>query len=536
MQPLISTPKDTAIPDLRGQVRHHIARRNLAGAQQVCLRAVEADRSNPEAHFLLGIVSAELQKFGNAIEFIEAAIQLDDGKADYHAHLARCLSLMHRDTEARSAVDRALSLDPEDALTLDTIGVVYSRLSDHERAVNVFRKAVTAQPNNAGFQFNLGSSLKFLGEFEAAEQAYESAISAQPKLYKVHSALAQLKQQTTEANHIERFEALLENAGDDVRGELYLRHALAKEYDDIEHYDKAFEHLLAGNSRLRAGLKYDIEDDRALFECVEDLFTEGVFNGPCVGYSTTEPVFIVGMPRTGTTLTERILSSHSAVFSAGELKNFSLELKRASGTGSNKVLDTETFQKGMEVDFAALGKSYVESTRPTTGTIPHFTDKLPLNFLYIGFIHLALPDAKIICLRRNPMDACLSNFRQLLALTDSPYYNYSYDLLDTGRYYILFDRLMEHWRRVLPGKVLEVQYEELIADQEAQSRRLIKHCCLEWEDACLEFEKNRAAVATASAVQVREPIYTRAVDRWRHYEKHLAPLRELLEQSGIEVA
>jgi hypothetical protein len=134
------------------------------------------------------------------------------------------------------------------------------------------------------------------------------------------------------------------------------------------------------------------------------------------------------------------------------------------------------------------------------------------------------------------MDACLSNFRQLLALTDSPYYNYSYDLLDTGRYYILFHRLMEHWRRVLPGKVLEIQYEELVEDQEAQSRRLIEHCGLDWEDACLTFEKNRAPVATASSAQVREPIYTRAVERWRHYEKHLAPLRELLEQSGIEVA
>jgi hypothetical protein len=161
---------------------------------------------------------------------------------------------------------------------------------------------------------------------------------------------------------------------------------------------------------------------------------------------------------------------------------------------------------------------------------------MPFNFFNIGFIHLALPDAKIICLRRHPLDACLSNYRQLFALTDSPYYHYSYDLLDTGRYYILFHRLMEHWRRVLPGKVLEIQYEELVEDQEAQSRRLIEHCGLNWEDACLTFEKNRAPVATASSAQVREPIYTRAVERWRHYEKHLAPLRELLEQSGIEVA
>lgn len=531
-EPLIL--EEGEITNLRGQVRHHLARRNPAGAQQVCLRAVKVDRSNPEAHYLLGIVSAELGKFGNAIEFFRAAIQRDDSKAEYHAHLARCLSLTDRDTEARGAVDRALSLDPEDPLTLDTIGVVYSRLRDHKRAVDAFRKAVDAQPNNAGFQFNLGSSLKFLGAFEDAAQAYESAISARPTAYKVHSALSQLKQQTFDDNHIERLEALLEKTGDSVPGELYLRHALAKEYDDIGRYDRAFEHLSAGNRRLRAGLRYDIEDDKTLFECIEDLFTEEAMHTPPRDHATAEPIFIVGMPRTGTTLTERILTSHSAVFAAGELKNFSLELKRASGTRSNKVLDTETLRKGMEIDFAALGKAYLESTRPATGATPRFTDKLPLNFLYIGYIHRALPDAKIICLRRNPMDTCLSNFRQLFGVEFS-YYNYAFDILDAGRYYVLFHRLMEHWRRVLPGTVLEVQYENIVADQETESRRIVAFCGLEWEEACLRFEKNTAAVATASSVQVREPIFTTAVARWRRYARQLQPLRDLLESEGIPI-
>jgi hypothetical protein len=240
------------------------------------------------------------------------------------------------------------------------------------------------------------------------------------------------------------------------------------------------------------------------------------------------------MPRTGTTLTERILTSHSCVFSAGELKNFSLSLKRASGSRSNVVLDTETLRQGMEVDFESLGKSYLDSTRPATGHTPHFTDKLPLNFLYIGFIHLALPDAKIICLRRNPLDTCLSNFRQLFDVNFS-YYNYAYDIMETGRYYVLFHRLMEHWQRVLPGKILEVHYENLVADQETESRRIVEHCGLEWEEACLAFEKNTAAVATASAVQVRERIYTTAVGRWRRYEAQLQPLRDMLESENMPI-
>jgi tetratricopeptide (TPR) repeat protein len=520
--------------DLRGQVGHHLAKRNLAGAQQVCLHALKVDRDNPEAHFFLGIISSELGKFGNAIEFIESALSYDDSRAEYHAHLARCLSLMNRDTEAREAVDRASALNPEDALTLDTIGVVYSRLRDHHRAAETFRRAVAKQPTNPGFQFNLGSSLKFLGEFDAAEAAYEQAINANPRVYKVHSALSHVRRQTPERNHIERLEGLLDEIGDDVGGELYLRHALAKEYDDIGRYGKAFEHLSSGNARRRRNLDYSIENDEKIFESVERLFSTESINNARPGNPTTEPIFIVGMPRTGTTLTERILSSHSAVSSAGELKNFSLALKQEAGTASQVVLDTETLEKGMAVDFEALGTAYLESTRPLTGSAQHFTDKLPLNFLYIGFIRLALPNARIICLRRNPLDTCLSNFRQLFDV-DFSYYNYACDIMETGRYYVLFDRLMAHWQQVFPGKILEVHYEKLVADQEGESRRVIEFCGLEWEEACLAFEKNRAAVATASSVQVREPIFTTAVDRWRRYEEQLLPLREMLEAEGIEV-
>jgi tetratricopeptide (TPR) repeat protein len=530
----IVTLTNTDITDLREQVQHHLARRNLAGAQQACLNALTTDRDNSEAHYLLGIVSAELGKFVNAAEFIEKAITLDDSQADYHAHLARCLSLLNRDTEAQTAVDRAIKLDPPDPLTLDTIGVVCSRLGDHDRAIDVFRRAAAKQPTNPGFQFNLGSSLKFLGAFDEAEDAYESAIAANPKLYKVHSALSHLRRQAPDRNHIDRLEGLLKTVGENVDGELYLRHSLAKEYDDTGHHDKAFEHLSAGNRRRRRTLNYDIEYDRKLFECVEALFSEDAIRSARPGHGTEEPIFVVGMPRTGTTLTERILTSHSSVFSAGELKNFSLSLKRASGSRSNVVLDTETLRQGMEVDFESLGKSYLDSTRPATGHTPHFTDKLPLNFLYIGFIHLALPDAKIICLRRNPLDTCLSNFRQLFDVNFS-YYNYAYDIMETGRYYVLFHRLMEHWQRVLPGKILEVHYENLVADQETESRRIVEHCGLEWEEACLAFEKNTAAVATASAVQVRERIYTTAVGRWRRYEAQLQPLRDMLESENMPI-
>ena len=434
----------------------------------------------------------------------------------------------------RGAVDRAAALESDRALTLDTIGVVLSRLGNHNKAVQVFQKAVDADPANPGFAFNLGSSLKFLGDFDAAENAYESAISASPRFYKVHSSLAQLRRQTPEKNHIQRLEALLSNVRDDLNGELHLRHALAKEYEDIGEYDKAFENLKVGSRKKRAKLKYSVNDDRKLFACLESLFNDQSISGPSAGHATAEPIFVVGMPRTGTTLTARILTNHSAVYSAGELHNFSLSLKRATGTRSNVVLDIETLQRGMDLDFAALGETYLESTRPATGHTPHFTDKMPLNFMYIGFIHLALPNAKIICLRRNPLDTCLSNFRQLFGV-DFSYYNYAYDLADVGEYYIRFHQLIEHWQSILNDKILEVRYEAIVADQESATRRMLDHCGIEWEDACLAFDENLAPVATASSVQVRQPLYDSAVARWRRYEKHLGPLKELLEGAGIQV-
>ncbi|MCE3285789.1 MAG: sulfotransferase family protein, partial [Steroidobacteraceae bacterium] len=243
---------------------------------------------------------------------------------------------------------------------------------------------------------------------------------------------------------------------------------------------------------------------------------------------------VVGMPRTGTTLVERMLSSHSQVASAGESQNFGVLLKRATGTRSPTVLDPETIARANQVDLAAVGREYAERTRPASDK-PRFVDKLPLNFFYLGHVARAVPGARVVVLRRHPLDTVVASYRQLFATT-MPYYEYAYDLRDATRYWLAFDALMAHWRSVLPGRILEVEYEALVQQPERTLAAVLQHCGLGWEPACLEFERNPDAVATASAVQVRRPLYASSIGRWRRYEAHLAPVFEILSAGGMDVA
>jgi hypothetical protein len=281
-------------------------------------------------------------------------------------------------------------------------------------------------------------------------------------------------------------------------------------------------------------LPYTFASDAANFDAIEASWpavSQASANEP----SLDAPIFVIGMPRTGTTLVDRILSSHPDVESAGELQAMPLAVKRAAGTRTRTVLDPESIAAASHADMGAIGRDYLRIAhhhrRELTG---RFTDKFPGNFQYAGFIARSLPSATIVCLRRNPMDTVLSNFRNLFATT-SRYYDYSYDLLDIAAYYVRFDRMMAFWRDALPGRVLELRYEELVADQEGQSRRLLDHCGLVWSDACLSFHTNNAPVSTPSAAQVRRPIYSDSVARWKQHAEVLAPVRRFFENAGIAV-
>jgi Tfp pilus assembly protein PilF len=521
---VISEPRSLAIDAFN--------RRNWPVTLDAARQALQNGPHDAGMHYIAGVACMELQMLAHALQHLRQATRLDAKRAEFVVQLAKALSMARLQGEALIAADHAAGLAPTDPAALDTLGVVYTQSNAHRKAATMFRQAAALVPNRATFRFNLATALVAIGEMDEAGQQLEACLSLEPRFWKAHLTLAQLRRCTPSRNHVARLQGLLTECGDN-HARMYLHLALAKELEDLDDYAGAFDHLCSGKQAGGAGRGYTIGRDEAIFDALRLAFPRPATVAP--GDPGEEPIFVFGMPRSGTTLVERIISSHPDVHSAGELQNFGVVLKRLSGSATPLMLDPDTIDRASRVDPATLGRDYVASTRPATGHARRFVDKLPHNFLYAGFIAQALPNARLICLRRDPLDTCLGNFRQLFAQS-SPYYDYSFDLLDTGRYYVLFDRLMAHWRQVFPGRILELDYEALVDSQEASSRKLLEFCGLPWDDACLRFHRNPQPVATASSAQVREPIHRGFIQRWRRYEAQLAPLRALLREAGIDPA
>jgi tetratricopeptide (TPR) repeat protein len=509
--------------------RAALGRGDAAGARAQAVAVARLFPDQAEAHFLIGLAEAAEGRVSAGIGHLQRAIALD-GRGEYWAQLARLLSLVHRDGEAAQALDEAQQGSPEDALSLDTMGCVYARLGDHPASVPCFEAAVGLESGNRAFRYNLAVALSFVGRTDDAEAAFEALIALDPQSGRPHHTLAGLRKQTTTRNHVARLEAA-HRATRAPQDRLLLGYALSKELEDIGDPQESFRWLSRANAEHRATLPYTFDADAAIFDAIEAHWR--ALGDPPDDAPTEAPVFVIGMPRTGTTLVDRIIGSHPQMESVGELQAMPVAVKVAAGTRARTVLDPETVKLALTSDMAKIGRAYLDRAihhrrEPTR----RFIDKFPGNFFYVGLIAKALPNASFVCLRRHPMDVVLSNFKNLFATT-SRYYDYSYDLAEIAEYYVRFDRLMAFWRERLPGRVLEVSYEDLVADQEGQTRRLLAHCGLEWSSSCLDFHNNAAPVSTPSAAQVRRPIYKDSVAKWRVHAEALEPARRVFERHGI---
>ena len=439
--------------------------------------------------------------------------------------------LIQRLAVTRALAARAVRENPSDVRALFGAGVAYRLSGDYPSALAHFQRACALQPRNQFFLFELGNVHEYLGQPAEAADAYRRSIKSDPNYFKSRHALVQIEKQTEKHNCIPELKALFNGHDADGWRTLHAGHALAKSYEDLGDITKSFEWLTRGKVRRRQQCPYSSADREQLLSAAKNSLAN--LPAATVGYPSNEPIFVVGMPRTGTTLVDRILSSHAQVTSAGEIGNFAYLFKRMSATTTKSTLDVETLSSGAKIDFAKLGQYYIDSTRPLTGAAPRFIDKAPSNYLLAGLILKALPRAKIICLQRNALDTCLSNYKQIFPIDDR-YYDYVYDLPATAHQYIHFKTVTEHWKSTLPkDRFLQVNYEDLVANQEPQTRLLLEFCELPWDANCLEFHRNAAGVATPSAAQVRQEMYTTSSGRWLKYGGLLDPAKEVLEKAGF---
>jgi tetratricopeptide (TPR) repeat protein len=494
---------------------------------------VHAAPEHPLVRFVAGIALLEIGRPEAALPQLEAAAQLDPTRLDFASHHARALLATGHVAQARDVARAATAIQARDPASLDVLGQVLVQVGDYGGALTAFSHAADLAPGQPQLHLNRASALIGLGRFDEAERALEQCLAIAPRYWRAHYSLAQLRRQTSDHSHLARLRALLPEAGSDPAALTCLHLALAKEHEDLGDYAQAMTHLVAGKQAARPPRGYDPARDAAMVDALIAAFVP--LPAPAADAATDGPIFIVGMPRSGTTLVDRIVSSHPAVRSAGELHTFGHALARALRSPTPHLLDPAVFAGVPEIDWPALGRAYLAHARTVVGEdCDRFTDKLPHNFLHLGAIARALPTARIVCLRRQPMDTCLSNFRQLFAAS-APYFDYSYALEDVGRYYVQFDRLMAHWTHTLPGRVLSIDYEELVDQQEAVTRRLLTFCGLPWDEACLHFERNAAPVTTPSAVQVRSTLHRDSLERWKRYGPAMDGLRAILVEAGIAI-
>ncbi|MFN3911772.1 sulfotransferase [Hyphomonas sp.] len=506
-----------------------LSQKAYRAAHALCLAALKDDPQNGDAFYLLGLLTSDHENFARAEDLFRTAVRHRPGHAAAHAQHARCLLGLSRRSEAVEAARRAAGLGPADALTLDTIGVVLSRAGLHAEALPFYARATGADPGHADYHYNHAAALQFAGEMQAAREAYRRCAALDPGDTRGLPAVVQITKQTEAANETAPLEALFARHGGDPDAALRIGHALAKAAEDLGQPETALAWLARAKAGKRAMIAHDPAADTALFAAAAR--TAETLRGQTSG-AAGAPVFICGMPRTGTTLVDRILTSHSALTPAGELTDFALSLKRMTRTPSNLVLDPETLDAAAGADLTALGKAYMASVSGSLGLSGRFTDKMPLNILLAPVILAALPQARVICLRRHPADTVLSNYRQMFA-TSFSYYNYAYTLEDTAHYYAEFDRLVRHFEEALPPeRFTVVQYERVVTGLDSEVRRLLDFCGLPFEAACLAFHENTAPVATASSAQVREPLYTSALARWKRYEAALKPALDILDAAG----
>ena len=516
-------------PD-RGAVGNGVELLNANRREEAIDVFIAVLKSSPDnVNAMRFLASAYLQgdeKLGDAEALLRQAIQLSPDFTDAWLLLGAVLRERHKNMEMIEAYEQAVKLAPTNAEAWGGLGGAYAMAMYPEKSAEALARAVALNPNMPNVLSTQGHALKTLGDQAGALESYRAAIKLKPKWGEVYWSMANLKIFNFEDEEVS---AMLEQVGGDELDEsadIHFRFALGKAFEDKKDYDQAWHYYHSGNQRQRMTVKHEATIMEMRHTALKDVYNlEFLQERSGHGFEAPDPILIVGLPRSGSTLLEQILASHSQVEGTSELPILGKISESIGQYRTDTVRYPEAARELRDRDWYAYGRQYIEEcARYRLTDKPFFTDKLPNNFVHMGLLHLILPNAKVINARRHPFDSCLGGYKQLFASGQ----NFTYDMLDLAHYYQQYDGMIKHWHKVLPGKVLDVHYEEVVTDLEGQVRRILEHCGLPFEQSCVDFHQTERAVKTPSSEQVRQPIYTGALGTWRRYEKHLDLWQEQL--------
>ncbi|GAB2523364.1 hypothetical protein GCM10027188_27900 [Lysobacter humi (ex Lee et al. 2017)] len=493
-------------------------------------RRVSADfPSHPEVRFLEAELAVAAGDTSRAVAAIDAAAEAAPGSLPLYLRQADILANARQRRRAIEAAERAYALAGGNRQALWAIGRIHSRCGDPLTASTRFREAARSIDDPA-LLYDLGTSLFFSGNADAAEATFDELLARAPRRGHAAYIRATARRQTPERNHVDALrQALTRNdLSEDNRASYF--YALAKELEDLGEHDASFGALTEGARLKRATLSHDPAAERASIAAISETFTADALGAIAPGDEGEGAIFIVGMPRTGTTLLEYLLARHAGVASAGELPDFGQLLGTAAGEVLATAPELTPAQAALRIDYASLGRDYMDTARQAAAGAPRFVDKMPINYMYCGMIAKALPKAKILHLVRDPMDTCYAVYKAMFANA----YPFSYDQDELAEYYLVYRSLMQHWHAAMPGTVLDVHYEDLVGDPDRELQRVMDWCDLDRVAAVDESALSRASM-TASATQVREPVHTGSVGKWSLHAEGLAPIRRRLEAAGIAI-
>lgn len=506
---------------------NYLSENKIGKAEQYCRTFLRENPKNVDGMRLLAEIASRYGVLDEAEFLLASALEFEPDNIQVRIDLIQILRKRQKFEESVYQARHLYNTAPDNPVFMSHLAIQSMQAGAYESALSLFDQILEKLPDDPVTLTSRGHALKTLGKQEEAISSYRSALKSDPALGDAWYGLANLKTFRFEPDEITAMEKQHAIGLTSANARTQIHFSLGKAYEDQKEYEKSFAHYEAGNRLKKSQSRYTSEQLADEFKAQKAFCTKELFQIlQDKGCDAPDPIFIVGLPRAGSTLLEQILASHSQVDGTMELPNIltmahSLRQRRPIHSpdgypGGLAKLDTKLLRK--------LGETYIQETMQHRAGAPYFIDKMPNNFRHVGLIKLILPNAKIIDARRNPMDCCFSGFKQLFAEGQE----FTYGLTEIGRYYRGYVDLMDHWDQVLPGEILRVQYEDVVADTETQVRRILNYCSLPFEDACLDFHKTERAVKTASSEQVREKINTKGMDRWKPFEPWLDPLREAL--------